>query len=100
MQCLYLLYKFIAFLGYHMIWIKMCPFVTKQISLFLRFHRIVLSQESVGEGSKNFLSEPAPSKTFWKLGCQVAALCAPSTILAECIFLIMGLSVEDIVLNY
>ena len=30
-----------------------------------------------GERSKNFLSEPDSSKTFWQLGCQVAALFPP-----------------------
>ena len=56
---------------------KSVHFVKLSISFLLHFHQIVRSQESAGERSKNFLSEPNSSKTFWQLGCQVAALFAP-----------------------
>ena len=47
------------------------------VSFLLRFHRIACLLESAGQGSKNFLSEPHSSKSFWQLGCQVATLSPP-----------------------
>ena len=56
---------------------KYVHFVKVSISFILLYYQIVRLQESAGERSKNFLSEPDSSKTFWQLGCQVATLFPP-----------------------
>ena len=62
---------------------KITYFLRILILFLLRYLRIVWSYESVEEWSKNFLPESDSLKYFWRLGCQVANLFAPSPSLSS-----------------